>query len=332
MKLLLSRQDKAFPGDLFAAKLVKLSLARGADVNKLLSGTGIFDADLISGQRVSLRQLYSLTENALQQVKGNDLSFQFGRSLLETDYHPAMSLFMHSRNFKQILDTLSVLRVSIFPFVSACGVRNSDFQTLLLQDAGGNGKLHQFFIEAYCSALVALAKRCVGRRLTIYFNFSFARPRHIQEYETNLGYRLRFSQPLDTIEIPNVELFQPCRQANINTRKIMLDQCLAQRQYRLTFVDEIRRLMRRQPSISQPEVAMCLGMSTASLKRKLQENNTTFSCVYDDIRRQQAIYYLQVKKLNNEQSAVKLAFTDLTNFRRAVKRWTGCTPSQLRKA
>jgi AraC-like DNA-binding protein len=72
-------------------------------------------------------------------------------------------------------------------------------------------------------------------------------------------------------------------------------------------------------------------MSAASLKRKLSEHQTSFSDLHDNIRRQQAIFYLQVQKLNNEQSAVKMAFSDITNFRRAVKRWTGLTPSELRQ-
>ena len=106
---------------------------------------------------------------------------------------------------------------------------------------------------------------------------------------------------------------------------------LEQREYRVTLLDAVRYYLRRSSNASLPAIAGKLGLSPASLKRKLADHDTTFSLLHDDIRRQQAIYYLQVQKLNNEQSALKMAFTDITNFRRAVKRWTGQTPSQLRE-
>jgi len=35
--------------------------------------------------------------------------------------------------------------------------------------------------------------------------------------------------------------------------------------------------------------------------------------------------------MNNEQVAAHLHFNDITNFRRAFKRWTGLTPSDSRQ-
>ena len=68
----------------------------------------------------------------------------------------------------------------------------------------------------------------------------------------------------------------------------------------------------------------------ATFKRKLKQHGSSFQELQDQLRKQQAVYWLQLQGLNNEESAIKMEFSDIPNFRRAVKRWTGLTPSQLR--
>ena len=123
----------------------------------------------------------------------------------------------------------------------------------------------------------------------------------------------------------------PCLQPNLTLQAYARHRLNRQMHCRRGLLDSVRAMLHRNSSLTLPEAAARLNMSAASLKRKLSEHQTSFSDLHDNIRRQQAIFYLQVQKLNNEQSAVKMAFSDITNFRRAVKRWTGLTPSELRQ-
>ena len=329
---LLTRSDKSLPARQLANSLVQVAVARGADEHKLLRGTGIFSEDLLTTKNLSCLQLQRLFYNAAQQSKGFDLAFQFGHHLVSAFVNDAMPYFTHARDFAECLRGLPSFLTRLYPFVSAHQYADGEDILLVLQDAMGSGKQFRFMAEAYCAALVALARHCTGKRLALHFSFPFARPRHIQEYEEGLGFRIAFEQPFFTIRVNREVLKTPCVQPNRTFKQFALRRYLEQREYRHTLLDAVRFHLRRSASSTLPDIAKALGLSPASLKRKLSDHDTTFSLLHDDIRRQQAIYYLQVQKLNNEQSALKMAFTDLTNFRRAVKRWTGLTPSQLREA
>ena len=50
----------------------------------------------------------------------------------------------------------------------------------------------------------------------------------------------------------------------------------------------------------------------------------------DELRMQIALRYLRTTRLANEDIALALGFSDATNFRRAFRRWTNKSPSEIR--
>lgn len=98
----------------------------------------------------------------------------------------------------------------------------------------------------------------------------------------------------------------------------------------LSILDKVRLLTEHNLHASLPYAAAEFSMSAATFKRKLKEHEYSYRALTEEVRREQAIVLLAMKKLNNEQSASEMAFSDLPNFRRAVKRLTGHTPSELR--
>jgi AraC-like DNA-binding protein len=79
-----------------------------------------------------------------------------------------------------------------------------------------------------------------------------------------------------------------------------------------------------------PEVAKQLHLSTRTLKRKLAEHGTTFSTIRDDLRRQRALLLLDNRGLSIGEIAGRLGYTELPNFTRAFRKWTGMTPLAYR--
>jgi AraC-like DNA-binding protein len=207
--------------------------------------------------------------------------------------------------------------------------RDKDQYHLVVNDALGCGKHWQFLVETYFTALVSASKLIFGTRLPIHFDFPFPRPAHIQEYETNLGFRLNFSQPLLRIRFDAKWLAAPSLQQSRSLKWHAIQQIKQHRPLR-GFVEMVRDSLRYQRSQTLQETAILFTMSPATFKRKLHQHGVRFQQLQDELGKQQAIYLLQVKKLNNEDSANEMAFSDIANFRRAVKRWTGLTPKQLR--
>jgi AraC-like DNA-binding protein len=79
------------------------------------------------------------------------------------------------------------------------------------------------------------------------------------------------------------------------------------------------------------EIARRLGLSTRTLKRQLAAVGTTYSTLLDDFRKERAVTLLDRRDLTLDAVATELGYSDLANFTRACKRWTGKTPSAVRK-
>lgn len=75
-----------------------------------------------------------------------------------------------------------------------------------------------------------------------------------------------------------------------------------------------------------------LAMSPRTLKRRLQEEGTTFQDILDDIRCDLAKRYLGEPRLPLGEVSFLLGFSEPSAFHRAFKRWTGTTPLAYRSA
>ena len=78
-----TNKDKFLPANLLPKALYGLAVARGADAQKLLVGTGIFLQDFENDSQVSCNQLLTLVANAQTLSQGQELGFQFGRTLID---------------------------------------------------------------------------------------------------------------------------------------------------------------------------------------------------------------------------------------------------------
>jgi AraC-like DNA-binding protein len=78
------------------------------------------------------------------------------------------------------------------------------------------------------------------------------------------------------------------------------------------------------------DVARAVRVSTRTLKRRLAERGTSFSEVLDEVRRQRALLLLDDRRLGLGDVADRLGYSDVANFTRAFRRWTGQTPAAFR--
>ncbi|GGO75234.1 AraC family transcriptional regulator [Bowmanella pacifica] len=332
MKAYAALDDKYFPAQQIAASLIDLAANRGVDRNKLLRGTCIFYEDMREGTSLlCASQMLRLMANARQLMPGNDAAFQLGRRLFPGHYSQASNLLLQSQNLRDAFRLYSLVKMQLFPFVQTRLYRHEQCCFLLLDDAIGCGNEYQFVIETYCAALVSACRLLLGQRIPFHFDFPFPRPRYIQEFEENLGYRLRFSQPFLCIRFDQRYLHYACPQASQTLRWHALRQLHRSSQApRLGFLEVIRQHIINDKNTNLQEIAAALVISPATLKRRLKQHGTSFMQLQDEVHRQQALYLLHVKGLNNEDIAAQMAFNDIPNFRRAFKRWTGSTPSQAR--
>jgi AraC-like DNA-binding protein len=96
--------------------------------------------------------------------------------------------------------------------------------------------------------------------------------------------------------------------------------------------ERVRRLMAEHLSSGQVSMGWAgrsLGVSPATLRRCLREENITFSSILEAVRREQAERELRGKR-NIKEIAFTLGFSSLGAFDRAFKRWHGMLPREYR--
>jgi AraC-like DNA-binding protein len=79
------------------------------------------------------------------------------------------------------------------------------------------------------------------------------------------------------------------------------------------------------------EVATRLRMSPRTLQRRLADDNATLHEIVEEERKEEALRLLRDPRRPLAEIAYRLGYSDMANFLRAFKRWTGATPGQQRR-
>jgi len=147
--------------------------------------------------------------------------------------------------------------------------------------------------------------------------------------------RLRFECSAHRLVFPASELAWPLTTADPVAMQLAREQC--EREL-AAVVDaglpgRVRTALLAQPeaSLSLEDVAAQLRMSARTLKRRLAEHGATFSAIRDDVRRQRALLLLENRSLSISDIAAKVGYSELPNFTRAFRKWTGMTPQAYRE-
>ena len=78
-------------------------------------------------------------------------------------------------------------------------------------------------------------------------------------------------------------------------------------------------------------IAHQIGMTERTLRRRLRDEKRNYADIIDDVRKNLALEYLTTTRMSVEDIAWKIGFSDSSNLRRAVKRWTGQTINEVRR-
>ncbi|HSN28121.1 MAG TPA: AraC family transcriptional regulator ligand-binding domain-containing protein [Kofleriaceae bacterium] len=186
--------------------------------------------------------------------------------------------------------------------------------------------LREVLVLALLIGVWQLGTQLTGKPLDGFGECAFARPVFGLPDD-----RLRFDRPVHRLVFPKSELDLPIVTADVAAKRLAKDQ-LERALAAIAeggFITRVRAaLADGSPTIV--ELAKQLQMSTRTLKRRLAEHGTTYSELRDDQRRQRALLLLDDRSLSISEIATRLGYTELPNFTRAFKKWTGLTPAAYR--
>ncbi|MBN1122086.1 MAG: AraC family transcriptional regulator [Anaerolineae bacterium] len=170
-------------------------------------------------------------------------------------------------------------------------------------------------------------------------HFRHRRPEDISEHERILACPVMFEQPRNQLILRRVDLDHPIRMANpklLGRLEEIADEMLHELYAPDSWAEQVRsRIAHMLLEGDKPTVgaiAYDLAISVRQLQNKLKEEQTTYRELFDQLRKEIAITYLDRPNIPICDVAFLLGFSAQSAFNHAFKRWTGISPSEYRRA
>lgn len=327
----------------FVNEALQCIRGRGLDERPLLQDAGISPELLGSPQARVSSVNYGLLWHGIAQAIDDEF---FG---LDSHRMPAGSftLLCHSLIHADTLEralrrALRFLRLVIDDLEGELQIDGGEARLVIRDKAppGAPGPVppkRAFAYGTYLMMLHGLACWLIGRRIPLHYAaFRCAEPAFSDEWRVLFAQELRFDQEnsgiafaADCLALPNLQ--------NERTMKEFLRRAPANFlvKYRNSsgLAAQIRRRLRELPPGAWPDFGTLAGQfhtSTATLRRRLDEEGSTYRSILDELRKDLAITMLSESELNMAAIAETLGFTETSAFRRAFKKWTGARPGEYR--
>lgn len=153
--------------------------------------------------------------------------------------------------------------------------------------------------------------------------------------ERILGCPCSFDKSAHELHYPASILDQAPQLGNRLTRAMLEETCdrlIGQAKMTSGIAGEVYQFLMLAPNRfpSMDSIALQMGMTERTLRRRLRDEGRSYADIIDDVRKNLALEYLRTTRMSVDDIAWKVGFTDSSNLRRAVKRWTGQTISDVR--
>jgi len=156
-------------------------------------------------------------------------------------------------------------------------------------------------------------------------------------FRASVGVPVRFRQPFTSIwmdaavmstRIRRVRAHADCP-SDVDAREAYLE--LGPASDPICQLEQVIDSVLSHPRVSVRLTASIIGTSARTLQRRLTNQGTSFSRLLQAVRFRKGQQLLEDPKMPLREIAKRMSYTDLANFMRAFKRWTGVDPSQFRR-
>lgn len=340
-QLFSGRDDRIEPPHKIAV-LVDILGEEGVRPEDVLAGSGIEPSQVRAPEtRISARQLLTVCDNALRLSRDPCLAIKAGKRIHITHFGLYGYALLSSSTPRDAIDFALKYRPLAVSLVGLRFMEDASAGVWELSDPlslGTHSALFRFVIEFQLGTLLSLHSDILGRPVKpLDIGVVYPAPPHAAGYEALLNCPVRFAQTRNEIRFSQDWLEQKLAFANPITAALVretCDQLLTDLKAASGLAGTVFNLLMERPG-QFPDVeavAAQLHMTSRTLRRKLQAQDTSYQSILAEVRKQLAIDYLRKTRMSTEDIAVSLGFSDAANFRNAFKRWTGRTPGEFRSA
>ncbi|HEX3770246.1 MAG TPA: AraC family transcriptional regulator [Polyangiaceae bacterium] len=208
---------------------------------------------------------------------------------------------------------------------------------LVVHERADFGAVRDLMLAALLVGVWQIGNVLLGREIReSVVHLSVPAPEYYRRFQ-HLRPAIRFGQPEHALVFDAALLDQPLASADPASLRLLSEECdrrLRSLWRRTSLAERVQHLVIRIEGglRSLDEVAVALGMSERTLRRRLADEETSFALLRDEALRERATLLLRANDMSVEQISQRLGYANLGNFVRAFRRWTGQTPTSFQKA
>jgi AraC-like DNA-binding protein len=324
------------------ATIVERLVAEGVPMTEALAGVSLSPAQLISPTvRVSANQVLQSYDNAAKLSRDPQFAHNVGLTFHVSTYGMYGFALLSCPNFRATMAFAMKYHGLAAPLAEIVFAEESGAGSWTIVPKPYpriEGRLYRFIVELQVAVHLSLHRDVMGASFCpSEIHFTFAQPRLENQGTPAFDCPVRYEQPENRLIFearwldgrPNLgnavtyaQLCQLCDQL-ANELELVTGSAGQVRSIILTDLERHANF---------DSIAERLKMSPRSLRRRLQEEGTSFRELVDEVRAQVAIKYIRDTNLSIEDVTYALGFNDASAFRHAFRRWTGAAPYEFRQA
>ena len=287
--------------------------------------------------RIPIRAYTALVERARALTAEPALGILFGLQMRASAHGYLGFAAMTASTLRDALD----LAVRFAPTrTSAFGLRqqiDGDLVAIVIDEHADFGAARDAMLFALLVGIWQIGNALTGRELGGEAEFAFAEPGYYARFSA-VAPRVRFDRPANRLLFRASLLDLPLTMADREAQHLAREQC--ERALAALGVDgriapRVRALLGDSDKggvRSVEAIAQALHVSPRTLKRRLAAENAAYSTLLEEHQRERALLLLRSSELSIDEVGDRLGYSDVANFTRAFRRWTGTTPSAFRRS
>ncbi len=329
------RRSRATVPGTYANLLMDVVARWNITPEQMLEGSGIAPSQLLDPVwHLDFEIFENLFRRAVLLTKEPGLGFHIGVQMTVTCHGLIGFAAMIAKDVREALDIAQEF-VRLQSALVGLRLETDEQHAYLYFEQHFSPDLEDVFTFCLLLGFAMMGNAVCGRELEGDAEVPFDKPEYFYRFEHLIPGNVRFNQPHTRLVFPLEFLDYPMIMADASTARLAREQCKRSLNAMIGH-DKISEMVRELVFdeelgfSSMADVADKLHMSERTLQRQLTQEDTSFRAIVDEMRLQKAGGLLKRKELSLEAIAEMLGYTDVTNFTRAFKRWTGQTPSKFR--
>jgi AraC-like DNA-binding protein len=318
--------------------LAEFGMEQGVPAEALLAGTEVREEELVDPDcTVSGRQELRLMKNLVECLGDPPgLGLSVGQRYHFTAFGALGLAFASSPTLRSALDLGQRFSELTFGFARVLIQHAGREVQVTIDDSAIPGELGRFVVECTSAVMITVGRDLVPSDLPVLeVRLRYPAPSDIASYRQLYGVRPLFRSSANLLVLDRERLERPLPLANEHVLRLSEQACeklLAAGRSRAAFAakvrDRLERRIERMPDMD--EVAKELHLTSRTLRRRLEEEGTSFRKVRDEVRMTRAEELLAGPRLSLEQIAERVGYADATSFVSAFRRCRGRTPGSFR--